>query len=43
MNIELAIGLPPDGVFDLVANKLDLEFFQIDKFGRQLMVVLLTL
>ncbi|CAA7036050.1 unnamed protein product [Microthlaspi erraticum] len=37
VNIELTIGLPPDGVFDLVADKQDLELFQIDKFGRQLM------
>ncbi|KAL1223001.1 hypothetical protein V5N11_019496 [Cardamine amara subsp. amara] len=39
MHIELTVGLPPEGVYDLFANPNNIPFFRIDnETGRELMV-----
>ncbi|AEE30421.1 hypothetical protein (Domain of unknown function DUF220) [Arabidopsis thaliana] len=38
MHIELTVGLPPEGVYDLFANPNDFPFFRIDnETGRELL------
>ncbi|KAG7598099.1 hypothetical protein ISN44_As06g023940 [Arabidopsis suecica] len=38
MHIELTVGLPPEGVYDLLANPNDFPFFRIDnETGRELL------
>ncbi|AAC98016.1 Similar to OBP32pep protein gb/U37698 from Arabidopsis thaliana [Arabidopsis thaliana] len=37
MNIELTLGVPPDGAYELFINPTNIPFFVIDKSGRQLL------
>ncbi|XP_010477654.1 PREDICTED: uncharacterized protein LOC104756725 [Camelina sativa] len=37
MNIELTLGVPPDGAYELFINPTNIPFFVIDKFRRQLL------
>jgi len=43
MNIELTLGVPPDGAYELFINPTNIPFFVIDKSGRQLLVFFLSL
>ncbi|XP_006304415.2 uncharacterized protein LOC17899822 [Capsella rubella] len=37
LNIELTLGVPPDGAYELFINPTDVPFFVIDNSGRQLL------